>query len=57
MTVAGLEGVANSITHLTLGGLPGTETDRRDGSARVELEVSGGPVNKETTIVSKAEER
>lgn len=44
VTVAGLEGVANSITDLTLGRLPGAETDRGDGSARVELEVRSRPV-------------
>lgn len=44
VTVAGLEGVADSITHLTLGRLPGTETDRGDRSARVKLEVRSRPI-------------
>lgn len=30
VTVAGLEGMADSITHLTLRRLPGTQTDRGD---------------------------
>lgn len=44
VAVAGFERVADSIAHLPLGRLPGTETDRGDGSARVQLEVSGRPV-------------
>ncbi len=55
VTVAGLEGVANSITNLTLGRLPGAETDRGDGSARVELEVRSRPIWRE--VVWKEEER
>ena len=47
VTVTGFEGVADGIANLTLGRLPGTETDRRDGGARVELKVRGNPVSQQ----------
>ncbi len=53
VTVARLESVADSITDLALGRLPGAETDRGDGSARVELEVRSRPARARREIVRR----
>jgi len=57
VTVTRLESVAHGITNLTLGRLPGTETDRRDRGTRVELEMGSGPSDDRSESPRRGEDR